>query len=266
MNTDEGSQPSGAQWPTAKEAAARLDCSERAIRRAIAQPENAAQTRRETRRTSTGDRETTVIAPELLEKLAKERGANTGRTPAGKAAQHGANAAPMLETPADGQAPPLEHRQEAILYTAEGGATPAERGANAAQAEEHRQNAAPSDEEKARLYEEVRFLRARLESRDEAENDLRRQIADVTQALLREQQAHAEARRLHAGTMQTAQMLPAPIIDGQQDAPEAPTGTPRSQTATNTPTAPNGAQKATQRYRRPARAFWQVLLGIKPRE
>jgi hypothetical protein len=238
MTTDEGSQPSGAQWLTAKEAAARLDCSERAIRRAIGRPENTAQTRRETRRTPTGDRETTVLAPELLEKLAKERGAN---------------AALMLETPAEGQAPPLEHRQEGKSNTAQGGGTPAEHGANTAQAEEHRQNRAPDDEEKARLCEEVRFLRARLEARDEAENDLRRQIADVTQALLREQQAHAEARRLHAGTMQTAQMLPAPTIEGQQDAP----------------TVPHGAQKATQqpqRYRRTPRPFWQIFLGIRPRE
>lgn len=115
-------------WLTVSQAAAALHVDPRTIRRLIKAETNAALTRRVTRTTRTGTRQTTEIAPELLEKWREEREIERGANADTNAAQQGHNA--DINAAQDG------------ANTAQDGITGAERGEQGQQGQNTGTNAA----------------------------------------------------------------------------------------------------------------------------
>lgn len=234
-------------WLTVAEASELTGVSERAIRRLLDAPANAARTRRETRHTATGTRQATVLAVELVEEIRRER----GETPAGNTAQDrhnaaqdgapsengGTNAAPAVEehgatVPEGGE----KAAQDSGTH-AERGETPANTGTNAAQTPD------PTERLIVALETQIEELRRDKEAWRAQAEEANRNAAQATAAL--REYLRAQPRAITEGT------ATAP------ESPQAPAISPDGVALVEQRTAPQIAQK------REAQPLWKVVLGIR---
>ncbi len=227
MTNDEG-QLTSAQWITVAEAARHLKISERAIQRRC----KAGKLHARLIPTPTGQQ--WEINAEKLER------APTATT---SADAQGADSNDRDDT---GATTPTTETTQGTTETTLKVATPATGTTPGADRDDRSRDtltAALMSEKDARIVDlrgQLEAARAQIEQHQRAEAELRATLREALKAM--------------------PKALPAP--DGAESQQAA-------QTATNTPDAINAAPKAAERpkqYRRTPRPFWQMLLGIRPKE
>ncbi len=227
------------QWQTIAEAAKALDISERTVRRAAMMPENAAQTRQETRRTKTGTRQATFLAPELVEKLREEHRQNA----APELFQHGETQANSDNKAQITQTTPAEQRGATLPIVAKQGH---ERGANAATPAQ-RGNEADTI---ARVLAEREcvLLREALQRERENADQWRNQV----------EAANRDAAELRAALRKALDAMPKQITAADVELRNATPQTPVAETSSGS--QPTGQQPTARREPRP---LWKLILGMR---